>query len=167
MNIIYPSSQICTQLSSLLKQLTDEQYEHTLEVFSGASIGQHTRHIIEFYQCLLAQKDKNYVCYDERKRDIRLETSVEFSVDVLTSIANEINMLKEDKTLTLKGELAGEMNEFPSSLSRELLYALEHAVHHMAIIKIGILLNVPSVKIPTDFGVAESTIRYRKDQCAQ
>ncbi len=166
MNITFPSSQICLQLAALIKQLSDEQYEHTLEVFSGASIGQHTRHIIEFYQCLLAQKGTDCVCYDERQRDLKLETSVVEAATTLEYIAKTITTLTEDKTLILKGEFSGEMNDFPSSLSRELLYALEHAVHHMAIIKIGILLNLPTVKIPENFGVAESTIKYRKE-CAQ
>ena len=167
MNIIPPSSQICLQLVSLIQQLSDEQYEQTLEILSGASIGQHTRHIIEFYQCLLAQKDKEYVCYDERLRDIKLETSVAEATSTLENIAKAIYSLSEDKTIILKGEFSGKSNDFPSSLSRELLYALEHAVHHMAILKIGVLINLPQVKIPENFGVAESTIKFRAEQCVQ
>ena len=167
MTITLPSSEICLQLAELIKQLNDDQYKHTLEVFSGASIGQHTRHIIEFYQCLLGQKNKDIVCYDERLRNIELETSVTKATSTLEDIASRITNLTEDKPLILKGEFSGNLHDFPSSLSRELLYALEHAVHHMAIIKIGVLLNLPQVNIPENFGVAESTIRYRKEQCAQ
>lgn len=167
MNVTHSSSQICLQLAHLIKQLTDDQYQYVLEVLSGSTIGQHTRHIIEFYNCLLSQKNKNYVCYDERERNLELETSVHSAVVALNKISNDINLLTEDMPLVLKGEFSGEMNDFPSSLSRELLYTLEHAVHHMAIIKIAFLTYLPSIEIPKSFGIAESTIKYREQQCVQ
>ena len=45
---------------------------------------------------------------------------------------------------------------------RELTYNIEHAVHHMAIIKIGIREVAPYVVIPGDFGIAVSSLRYRE-----
>jgi hypothetical protein len=47
---------------------------------------------------------------------------------------------------------------------RELTYNIEHAVHHMAIMKIGIREVAGQVVIPTSFGVATSTIRYREQE---
>lgn len=167
MKIIQPSILICTQLLQLVKQLTDQQYKEALKVFSGATFGQHTRHIIEFYQCLLSQNNQGTICYDSRDRDINLEESVDFAIESIEEVIANLSLLKNDFELTLQGEFGGFVNDFPSSLSRELLYALEHAVHHMAIIKIGIIAHVPSVVISADFGVAESTIKYREEQCAQ
>ncbi|HEX8061527.1 MAG TPA: hypothetical protein VF473_11360, partial [Cyclobacteriaceae bacterium] len=43
---------------------------------------------------------------------------------------------------------------------RELVYNLEHAVHHMAVIKIAIR-STTLIDIPVDFGVAAATIKYR------
>jgi hypothetical protein len=45
---------------------------------------------------------------------------------------------------------------------RELTYNIEHAVHHMAIIKIGIREVANYVTLPADFGIAASTIRYKE-----
>ena len=47
---------ILSQLEEVVEQLTNDSYCNTMEVFSGASIGQHIRHILEFYHCSLVQK---------------------------------------------------------------------------------------------------------------
>jgi hypothetical protein len=43
-------------------------------------------------------------------------------------------------------------------------YNIEHVVHHMALVKIGIHEVSPYVILPPDFGVAISTIKYHKNQ---
>jgi len=55
-----------------------------------------------------------------------------------------------------------------SSYFRELQYNIEHAIHHMAIIKIAIGACFTEVELPANFGVAYSTVRYQKQlACAQ
>jgi hypothetical protein len=45
---------------------------------------------------------------------------------------------------------------------RELAYNIEHAVHHMAIVKIGVREVAPYITLDKDFGVAASTIRHKE-----
>ena len=52
-----------------------------------------------------------------------------------------------------------------SNYYRELLYNLEHCIHHQALIKVAVLKN-ENLKVDANFGVARSTIEYRK-QCVQ
>jgi hypothetical protein len=52
-----------------------------------------------------------------------------------------------------------------SNYQRELLYNLEHCIHHQAMIKVAIIQS-SLVAIDENFGVARSTIEYKK-QCAQ
>lgn len=40
------------ELIVLLKQLSNEEYSKPCSQLSDASIGEHTRHIIEMFQCL-------------------------------------------------------------------------------------------------------------------
>jgi hypothetical protein len=53
-----------------------------------------------------------------------------------------------------------------TNATRELVYNIEHAVHHMAIIKIGVREIATYIDLPTDFGIAASTIRYKEHASA-
>jgi hypothetical protein len=53
----------------------------------------------------------------------------------------------------------------PTNYYREVAYNLEHTIHHMALIRVGVN-EVSSIVLPDQFGVAYSTIKY-KEQCAQ
>ena len=48
---------------------------------------------------------------------------------------------------------------------REIAYNLEHTIHHMALIRVG-LTEVAKIELPENFGVASSTVKFR-NQCAQ
>lgn len=167
MNLIQTSEGILQQLKELLQTLTKEQYCSTLDVFSGASIGQHTRHILEFYEALATFETT--VCYDERNRDKRLEEDTAFAIKFIGSLKSTIHNLDMDKEVVHVAGFGKEQNyianEVKSSIGREMIYAVEHAVHHMAIIKIGLITNWPTIKIAQNFGVADSTVRY-KEKCA-
>ena len=62
---------IFDQLTVLIGNLTDEQYRVPLDIFSGASVGKHYRHIIEFFQCVAVAEQTDTICYDNRVRDTR------------------------------------------------------------------------------------------------
>jgi hypothetical protein len=51
-----------------------------------------------------------------------------------------------------------------SSIGRELLFAYDHAVHHLAIIRIGIKAACPDVLLPASVGVAPATVKYHQKQ---
>jgi hypothetical protein len=152
---------IFSQLNLALSDLSNEDYEKPLEVLSGSSIGQHTRHIIEFFNILMEQYDKGLVNYDKRERNLVLESDRDVALASIALI--QLSILREDKEMTLSGMYTGEQNEIhvKSTYHRELIYNLEHAVHHMAIIKIGFRYLTDS-SLPSEFGVAESTMQMRR-----
>jgi len=154
------------QLTDALDQLTAEQYSAASANLSGSSIGQHTRHIIELYQCLLNGYEQQYICYDDRKRDVRIETDLAFAKQSLLNIATSVE--REDIQLQLAGvydDEAQEQLQLSTNYYRELLYNYEHTIHHMALIRVG-LKEAGATSIAENFGIASSTIRHR-EQCAQ
>lgn len=154
------------QLTNVLDQLTPEQYTAASANLSGSSIGQHTRHIIELFQCLQAGYNAGRVCYDDRKRDERIETDQAFAQNLLNEIAATLeHSNKELQLIGVYNEAATEQMEVASNYHRELLYNLEHTVHHMALIRVG-LKEFNAEPVTEHFGIASSTIRHR-EQCAQ
>ena len=151
------------ELSDLLSQLSSDDYTCQCHGLSNATIGEHTRHIIELFQCLENQYESGVVNYDSRKRDYAIQTNTETAKIAIQSVIDNLN--KPNKNILLHQVIDGETIEIESNYNRELLYNLEHCIHHQALIKVAVLQN-DSITIDENFGVARSTIEYRK-QCAQ
>ena len=151
------------ELVALLDQLSDTEYAKQCPQLSNATIGEHTRHIIEMFQCLQNFYDSGLVNYDKRARNILIQTSTDFAIKSIVDIQN--NLDKENKKIELQQIIDGEEIRIDSNYHRELLYNLEHCIHHQALIKVAIL-QCENVQIDADFGVARSTIEYRT-KCVQ
>lgn len=164
------TNQILLQLKNVLEQLSNEQLISPLDVLNGSTIGMHVRHILEFFLCLTESKTTSKVNYDLRNRDVLLEVSTDDCIQTINKIMLFLNENQEDFKLKLSANysLLDEKEEVTlnSTFLRELLYNVEHTVHHLAIIKIGLkALNV-NLNIDETLGVAASTIRNKKI-CAQ
>jgi len=147
----------------VLKQLGNEHYTTPITALSNATVGQHTRHIIEFFECLQLQYESGNINYDLRQRDNKIETDVNYAIECIDAILSGLN--NPYKTLNLIVELDGKSMVIDSNYNRELYYNLEHCIHHQALIKVA-LLTFENITISSEFGVAPSTIQYRL-QCAQ
>ena len=156
------------EIKSLLVQLTNENYTQILKHLSGATIGQHVRHIIEFYQTIVDIDTRNSINYDIRRRNLRIEEDINYAIQLIEDISNFFCVSIPDRNCKLESNFSSNNNEcltIPTSLYRELAYCLEHSIHHQALIKVAVL-QLESVQISESFGVAPSTLEYRK-QCAQ
>ena len=72
------------------------------------------------------------------------------------------NDLDFDKSISLKWTSNEGEIRMNTNLQRELAYNLEHIVHHMALMRVGLKELLPSIIIPKNFGVADSTQRFRQ-----
>ena len=151
------------ELIDLLGQLSQTEYSNSCAELSNATIGEHTRHIIEMFQCLENQYGLGVVNYDKRERNTLIQTDTTFAIENIKAVQK--NLEKENKNITLLQIIDGEEIRIESNYNRELLYNLEHCIHHQALIKVAIL-QCETVTIDPNFGVARSTIEYR-NQCAQ
>ena len=164
-NLKKASHNILEQLQVVLAQLDSNAYAMPLEVLHGSSLGQHTRHIIEFFQCLLQTPGSGVLNYDLRKRDHAIENDPDAARRATEDIMEQVKQQEQDYSLWLESDygLAGSLpTKVPSSFLRELAYNVEHAIHHMAILKIGIFTYFPKVSLPHHFGIASSTVRHRQ-----
>lgn len=113
------------QLKYIIDQLSKEQFSEKLELLNNSSIGQHVRHVLEFYICLSQGIKTGYVNYDNRVRNLSLETDPNYAIVILDELSvvfccDEI----EDTVLTNSIEYKGVIIEANSSVSRELIYLM-------------------------------------------
>lgn len=158
--------EIFEQLSNSLDQLNNRQYTQPSKNLSQATIGQHVRHIIELFICLENGYNSGIVNYENRKRDVLIETDKNFAMDLLKGIASGLG--KANKELILEAGfdiLSDDKNQIPTNYFREIVYNLEHTIHHMALIRVAVN-EISDVILSEQFGVAPSTIKYR-NTCAQ
>lgn len=151
------------ELIVLLRQLPDADYSKPCLQLSNATIGEHTRHIVEMFQCLLSQYDSGIVNYDLRERNRRIQTETDFAITSMVGVLEIID--RPNKKIELQQHVDGERIRIESNYFRELLYNLEHCIHHQALIKVA-LVGHDGLQVSDHFGVARSTIEYR-NQCAQ
>lgn len=153
---------ILDQLETSIIHLSDEQYVQKSEILFGASIGEHVRHVVELFVCLQGGYGCGVVNYESRKRDIAIQTLRSVAIDVMRSLRK--SLYSENKELMLQAgysEYSHELFTIPTNYYREIAYNIEHAIHHMALIRIGIK-EVSDLEVPEGYGVASSTIKYRK-----
>lgn len=157
-----------------LDQISPAQYQAEVDLLSHVSVGMHTRHFIEFFQCLLEQATSpgGIIDYSQRIRDANIERDPVYASRCIRDIQTTLlGQLSEAKSFMLEcsEHLPGEEKLMvQSNLERELMYNIEHTIHHLAIIKIGLRLTCPDISLPEHFGVAPSTILHRKEKaCAQ
>ena len=146
----------------LLLKLSNKQYQYQSELLSGASIGQHLRHVIEFYDCLLNGLSQQKINYEKRARSLELENNRKTAINKISSIKDQLLSLELNSRLYLEIEDL----IIDTSVQRELYYNLEHSIHHQALIKVGLKEQNIGNMVNADFGVAPSTLKYKR-QCVE
>lgn len=155
--------QTLSALQNLLQQISEQDYSTPIPYLSNASIGEHTRHIIELFQCATDSYDAGILNYDKRERNLLMQTCPDLAIEKIDEICNAIE--KENKELILESVFFNEISKIQTNYFREVIYNVEHCIHHQALIKVAVY-QFEYLNINENFGVAPSTIVYR-NQCAQ
>ena len=154
------------QLRDMLQIIKNENFIQKTDILSDSSVGQHMRHILEFYLLLVSGSFSGIISYDKRQRDIRIEENPQFAIKTIDRLITGIDTLDVNLAVKFEGDFTTDGtgdNVIQSSVGRELAYCIEHSIHHQAIIKAGLIgLGLKEIT-DENFGVAYSTIRYREN----
>ena len=167
MNITTACIRVLEQLRDSISQMSNQEFTAPVVALNGSTIGQHTRHTIEFLQCLKLGYLNGRIDYDRRDRNIFIESDSHTAMGTIDEIIQWLadgvddTGLKIDVTYDDAGEFTQSLN---TTFSRELVYNIEHAIHHMALIKVGIKEVCPEISIDASYGVAVSTLRHQRSQ---
>lgn len=150
-----------SQTRSYLQAIDALDYTQPILALSNSTIGKHTRHFLECYQCLLKQYPSGKVCYDSRPRNQALETNPLTALGVLNEIIQQVSDLDVSVPLVLETSLSTEKS-ISTTVNRELLHNYEHTTHHLALIRVGLNILKADISIEKNFGFANSTIEHSK-----
>jgi hypothetical protein len=164
--VLVAVNQQLIMLKEALAKMPPNDYSRHSVYLSGATIGQHGRHIIELWQCLLKGYSSGGVNYDDRPRNRLMEEDAGCALAALDEISCTIELT--DKPLILEVSLHHRDHQpvaIHTSFHRELAYNLDHTIHHMALIRVA--MQEFGIAVGNDiFGVAYATAKFR-ETCAQ
>jgi hypothetical protein len=168
--IVSAVEEILHQGRVLLAELEQPTYATPVGRPFNASIGGHYRHVLDHFVCLLTGLTTGNVDYDARSRSKIVETDIE-----------EARLLTEELLIAIR-EVSSSMWLRPcavtysigysdprapslrSTFGRELGFAVGHAIHHYAIVRL--LCAQWSVEVPVAFGIAPSTLNHHTSHLA-
>ncbi len=153
-------------LYSVLTQLHEKEYAKPFKLLSGTSIGSHTKHIIEFFLELEKGYKTCYVNYDNGERYFHLGNKLHTALDIIVYLERSIS--KVNKSICVLQDWGNKEEDtirVSFSYNRELLYNLEHCIHHMAILRL-VLTSFEGIHLAKTFGVAFSTLKHEV-QCVK
>ncbi|HMQ49369.1 MAG TPA: hypothetical protein PKA00_18020 [Saprospiraceae bacterium] len=161
---------MANQIKQLIDRIAPLEYAMPLEVFNGSSLGQHFRHILEFYICLMDGIETGVVDYASRKRNLAFETNPEEACRVFMEVASQVGLIDEFQTVQVRADFSDQPEVIrpvlQSTVGRELMFAYDHAIHHLAMVKIGLAALNPAALTDQNLGVAPSTLKYRQIETA-
>ena len=114
--------------------------------------------------------DRDEIDYDHRERDPRIETQPDFALTVTRELRMRLEQLPTEALearVRARCEVSYAHGDTPvtgSTVGRELVYAIAHAIHHYALI--SIMARLMNAKLPEHFGVAPSTVAHLRAQTA-
>jgi len=149
----------------LLSEISDEVYSRKLPVAFNASIGGHYRHCLDHFRNLLDAAAAGDLNYDHRERGTLVEKDRFAALNATRELREGYErlapvLLARPLIVTCKTSYtASGSQDSPSTVGREIMYAVAHAVHHYALI--GVMGGIMGLELPLGFGVAPSTLKHQ------
>ena len=158
------------QGETLLAEISDEFFARKVPVAFHASMGGHYRHCLDHFRSLLDAAAAGDLNYDHRERGTLVENDRFAALNATRELRagyEKLNpaLLARHLNVTCKTSYAASGSQVsPSTVGREVMYAVAHAVHHYALI--GVMAGIMGVKLPPGFGIAPSTLKHQMQTAA-
>jgi hypothetical protein len=152
---------------TLLAEISDENYTRKIPVAFNASIGGHYRHCLDHFRSLLDAAKSGDLNYDHRERGTLIETDRFAALNATRELITgwrHLNLMFFSRPLNVTCKTSYATNDSqssPSTVGREVMYAVAHAVHHYALI--GVMGGLMGLTMPAGFGVAPSTLKHQQE----
>ncbi len=164
--ILDSMKEVLSQGEALLGALDDAAYTSRVPAAFNASVGGHYRHCLDHFQSVFDGLDAAEIDYDDRKRDPRIETVREVALNQTRQLLRASDGLGAwilDFPIHARSKVSYAVDESPSAhstVAREIMFCVVHAIHHYALIRV--MCGMLNAAVPEGFGVAPSTIKHQK-----
>lgn len=159
--------EVLNQGETLLGEIDNDSYVRKLPMAFNASIGGHYRHCLDHFRSLMDAAGAGDLNYDHRERGTLIESDRFAALNASRALREAYQQLSagcldRELDVTCKTSYVVSRSQVsPSSVGREIMYVVAHAVHHYALI--GIMGGLMGLKMPAGFGVAPSTMKHQVD----
>jgi hypothetical protein len=159
--------EVLNQGETLLSEIENDHYIRRLPAAFNASIGGHYRHCLDHFRSLLDSATAGDLNYDHRERGTLIETDRFAALNAtrdLRAAYQQLSVARLERRLkvTCKTSYASGNSQIAlSSIGREIMYTVAHAVHHYALI--ALMGGLMGLKLPAGFGVAPSTVKFQSE----
>lgn len=157
--------EVLRQGIQLLESISDDDYICRIPSVFGGSIGAHYRHCLEHFEIILGGTAGGEIDYDGRARSRTLESDRSNALGKTQELVGRIETTRPaallDGVVTVCCAVSTARVDSPrvaSSLAREAIYGVAHAVHHYALI--AVMAHALELRLPENFGMAPSTVAH-------
>jgi hypothetical protein len=152
------------QALELVRSLSDADYRD--RIGGKSQPGAHIRHVLDHYHALREGCQAGVVDYDHRRREASVETDRAQALAEIQSVKTWLTSVSTStitipQALYVKSEVSlcsCTSVTLRTDFSRELLYVLNHTVHHVAYI--ALLLQHKGLVVDTSVGLAPATASH-------
>jgi uncharacterized damage-inducible protein DinB len=158
--------EVLNQGESLLGELDNITYTTHVSAAFNATIGGHYRHCLDHFRSLLGAALSGGLNYDYRERGTLIENDLLAALNATREFRSRFHdlsaeCLSRELQVTSKTSYSESGSQTAAStVGREIMYAVAHAVHHYALM--GIMGGIMGLKMPAGFGVAPSTLKHQR-----
>lgn len=131
-------------------------------------IGKHIRHILDHFWSMEVGMQTGLIDYTMRHRNTAIESDADIAYQATEKLLVWLDKLPEDNpSLQVVNEVSVTSQETLTSdtnVERELIYLINHTVHHVAYA--SLVANLHEIEIPKHLGIAPATATYLREEQA-
>lgn len=138
--------------------------------YAELGVGRHIRHVTDHVQSLVDGAQIGTIDFNFRTRDSDTERNPHHALSLIEQQQRRLDQLATrdfEQAITVISEMSFDQSlsrGFQSTLAREVLYLINHTIHHAAYVKV--MLQQHQVFLPAEIGLAPCTMSYERQKRA-
>lgn len=153
------------QVTVLLDILSDQPPDEIGPLFTGERIGSHLRHVHDHFRAFLIGCESGTLDYNHRNRNCPAETDLRYCrrehEAILAALPGAAGCRGALKLISEIDCQVSRNVELASTVERELLYLINHTIHHVAIV--SLILARHGIAVPQHLGLAPGTASFQRE----